>query len=180
MGPTMPQQPDLFGYDASWVHLFRALVMGGDAGRMGGSVFLVYAVIKTYASHTTGFATPTVQTIAEKANLSDAQVERHIRTLVDLGYLTRQRVGRRNQYRLREKVSLVDPSGEVGAVATWDYIPAAVQAATTELRNYRQTGRHGWRFSEAGQVIHIDRLVVSIGDHNTINVADNNDNKDGS
>jgi len=96
-----------------------------------------------------------------------------LQTLEDNGYLTREKHGRQNVYTLREKVTMTDPQGRPAAVATWDYLPATVEAARAELRHFLLTGD-----DQAPQIIHIDRLVienlnVQAGNHNQqINISD--------
>jgi hypothetical protein len=59
-------------------------------------------------------------------------------------------------------------------VATWDYLPATVEAARAELRHFMLTGD-----DQAPQIIHIDRLIienlnVQVGDYNQLQAGDHN------
>lgn len=162
----MAQQLDLFAADAWWFSIFREMIDTGDAARMGGTAFLVYAVVKAYANYSTGYSCPTVEKIAAKAGISIPQTERHLRSLMTLGYIRRDRIGRKNSYSLVEKIQLYDRAGQPSAVATWDYLPAKVKDALAELNTYMVEGRH------SGQVIHIDRLVLAVGDNAKINVVE--------
>ena len=76
-------------------------------------------VIKSYTNFSTGHAFPRLELLVEKSGMSLAQVKRSIKKLVEFGYITKERQGRRNVYRLREKVGITDEQGRPAAVATW-------------------------------------------------------------
>lgn len=78
--------------------LIQSMVMNGEAAALGGSTFMVFCIIMAYYDSATGYASPPVRTIAEKSGLSDAQVERHIRTLKEKGYIETEKIGRNNRY----------------------------------------------------------------------------------
>lgn len=139
--------------DASWFHIFRQMFDNGDVKDMGSSAFTVYCAIKFHVNFQTGVAFPSIDRIVEFTGVSERQVKRDLATLEKKGYLTKTKVGRHNQYILREKVQVVNSAGRPVAEATWDYLPAAVKEATAELRNYVQTG-------EVGSIVHIERLVI--------------------
>lgn len=176
MGDTPPaatEADSLFSAETTWFHVFKSMIESGDAARLGGTVFLVYCVIKAHTNFKQGAAFPSVETIARLTGVSDRQVMRALQALEENGYLTKARHGRNNVYTLREKVTLNDPEGRPAAVATWDYLPATVEAARAELRHFLLTGDE-----QAPQIIHIDRLVienlnVQAGNHNQqINIRD--------
>ena len=50
-------------------------------------------------------------------------------TLSENGYIDKTKVGRKNSYTLREKITLKDQEGRPAAFATWDYLPSTVEAA---------------------------------------------------
>ena len=151
-------QGELFRAETTWFHVFRAMVESGDAARMGPHTFALYIVIKSYTNFSTGDAFPRLELLAEKSGMSLAQVKKSIRTLVERGYITKEKQGRRNVYRLREKIDITDDSGRPAAVATWDYLPSTVEAARAELRNFLLEGRSG----EPLQYVHIERLSLTI------------------
>lgn len=159
--------------ETTWFHVFKSMIESGDAARLGGTVFLVYCVIKAHTNFQNGAAFPAIDTIARLAGVSDRQVMRALQALEEHGYLTKARHGRHNVYTLREKVTMTDATGRPAAVATWDYLPATVEAARAELRHFLLTGD-----DQAPQIIHIDRLVienlnVQAGNHNQqINIRD--------
>lgn len=165
---------DRFSAETTWFHVFKSMIESGDAARLGGTVFLVYCVVKAHTNFQNGAAFPAIETIAKLAGVSDRQVMRALQALEENGYLTKARHGRHNVYTLREKVTMTDPEGRPAAVATWDYLPATVEAARAELRHFLLTGD-----DQAPQIIRIDRLVienlnVQVGDHNQLQVGDHN------
>lgn len=172
--PSATEAAHLFSAETTWFHVFKSMIESGDAARLGGTVFLIYCVIKAHTNFKQGAAFPSVETIARLAGVSDRQVMRALQALEENGYLTKARHGRNNVYTLREKVTLNDPEGRPAAVATWDYLPATVEAARAELRHFMLTGD-----DQAPQIIHIDRLIienlnVQVGDHNQIQAGDHN------
>ena len=154
---------ELFHAETTWFHVFRAMIESGDAARLGPHTFALYIVIKSYTNFTTGHAFPRLELLAEKAGMSQAQVKKSIKTLVERGYIAKEKQGRRNVYRLREKIDITDESGRPAAVATWDYLPGTVEAARAELRNFLLEGRNG----EPLQYVHIERLSLTIGNLQT-------------
>ena len=52
----------------------------------------------------------TVRQLAQRAGLTERQTHRVLSDLVEAGYLERQRVGRRNQYRVNVKAPMRHPS----------------------------------------------------------------------
>lgn len=93
---------------------------------------------------------------------------RSLSLLVENGYLDRSKIGRKNSYTLREKVTIKDQEGRPAAFATWDYLPSTVEAARAELKRFMLTGEN------EGKVLFIETLNLSVqinqGDHN-LNVA---------
>lgn len=48
-----------------WVHVFRSMIDGGDAQRMGRTAFFVYVVLKAYTDMRTGEARISIEALAE-------------------------------------------------------------------------------------------------------------------
>lgn len=157
-------QGQLLQAETTWFHVFRSMIDKGDAAKMGGTTFLVYAVIKAHTNWSTGRSFPTIETIMEKAGVKKDTVIRSLKTLEDMGYLRKEKSGRANVYTLREKVTVDDSEGRPQAVALWDYLPNTVKAAQAELKNFVMTGE-----ATDYKVIHIEtlNLNVQLGDHNT-------------
>lgn len=151
------KQLDLFQAQTSWFHVFKSMIDSGDMAKLSGSAVKVYLVIKAHTNYATGRAFPALETIAEKAGLSLAQVKREMNTLLEFGYLTKEKVGRNNVYTLREKVEITDDAGRPAAVATWDYLPGSVKEAVADLKNVLVTGELA-----GAKIVHIERLQVNI------------------
>ena len=158
------KQAALLQAETTWFHVFRSMIDKGDAAKMGGTTFLVYAVIKAHTNWSTGRSFPTIETIMEKAGIGKDTVLRSLKTLEDMDYLRKEKVGRVNAYTLREKVCVEDSEGRPQAVALWDYLPSTVKAAQAELKNFVMTGE-----ATDYKVIHIEtlNLNVQLGDNNT-------------
>jgi biotin operon repressor len=155
----------------SWFHVFRSMVESGDMASMGPHPVAVYLAIKSCLSWGTGKAFPSQNTLAEKAGISRRTVQRSLDSLVEHGYLSvdcgKQR-GVSNVYTLREKLVLRNrESQKPEALATWDYVPGAVQAAVREVQRVALSGDFA-----GAKFIHIEKLTVNIenfvtGDHFT-------------
>lgn len=108
---------ELFKAETTWFHVFVSMVENGDVAKLGPYAVTVYLVIKAYTNWKTGKAFPSIETIAEKSGISQAQVKRSLSLLVDNGYLDKTKMGRKNSYTLREKVTLKDQEGRPTACA---------------------------------------------------------------
>jgi DNA-binding transcriptional MocR family regulator len=150
-------QTELFNAETTWFHIFRTMIANGDTAKMGPHAFTVYAVIKAHTNFSTGRAFPSLELIAEKSGISVAQIKRELKTLEEMGYVTKEKRGRSNLYQLREKVEIQDQHGRPQAVATWDYLPSGVQAAIADLKNVMVSGD-----LNGARVVHIERLVVNM------------------
>jgi len=150
-----PKQQQLFTAETTWFHVFKAMIDNGDVAKMGPYAVTVYLVIKSYTNFATGLCFPSIDTIAEKSGISEKMVRNCLKVLVENKYIDKRRVGRNNVYTLREKIDLMDMSGRPAAVATWDYLPASVEAARAELRRFQLTG-------EKGQIIHIENMTLNV------------------
>lgn len=154
----MNDQGELFQAETTWFHVFKDMIDSGDVAKMGPTATTVYLVIKAFTNFSTGRAFPAHDTIAEKTGLSIDTVKRAIATLIEYQYITKEKQGRINTYRLREKVKIFDKAGELQALATWDYIPSSVKAATADLKNvvYNTPDLKG------AKIVHIEHLHVQV------------------
>lgn len=150
------RQGNLFA-DPTWFHVFKDMIDSGEITKMGTQAFAVYAVIKRFSHHQSGEAFPSIELIAEKVGIVPRQVMRELKTLEDMGYLTKEKVGRRNNYTLREKVTIRDTAGEAYAVASWDYAPSGVSAAVADIRNVLLQGD-----LMGARIVQIQHLTVNI------------------
>lgn len=161
------KQLELFKAETTWFHVFVSMIENGDVAKLGPYAVTVYLVVKAYTNWKTGKAFPSIETIAEKSGISRAKVITSLASLTENGYLDKAKVGRKNHYTLREKVTLKDQEGRPAAFATWDYLPSTVEAARAELKRFMLTGEHD------GKVLFIETLNLNVqvntGDHNAIN-----------
>lgn len=155
--PTCTAQGELFKAETTWFHIFKAMIDNNELAKMSGSSVKVYLVIKSHTNFATGRSFPGEETIARKSGLSVSQVKRELKALGDLGYITKQKKGRKNEYTLREKVQITDGDGRPTAVATWDYLPSTVRQAVADLRNVLVTGELG-----GAKIVHIERLNIQV------------------
>lgn len=157
-------QRELFKAQTAWFHVFKSMVDSGDVAAMGPGATTVYLVIKSYSNWQDGRSFPSLRVIEEKTGMSKMTITRHLKTLEQFGYITREsgrNDGRVNRYTLREKVVIQNDKDEPQAVATWDYLPSTVKAAVAELRNVALKGDF-----EGVRLINIERLHINIGQAN--------------
>lgn len=163
------KQTDLFKAETTWFHVFVSMVENGDVAKLGPYAVTVYLVIKAYTNWKTGKSFPSIETISEKSGISPAQVKRSLSLLVENGYLDKAKIGRKNSYTLREKVTLKDQEGRPTACATWDYLPSTVEAARAQLKRFMLTGEHD------GKILFVENLNLNVqvnnGDFNLNNQA---------
>lgn len=160
------RQMEMFKAETTWFHVFVSMIENGDVAKMGPYAVTVYLVVKAYTNWKTGKAFPSIDTIAAKSGISKRQVINSLAVLTENGYLDKVKVGRKNNYTLREKVTLKDQEGRPAACATWDYLPSTVEAARAELKRFMLTGEHD------GKILFVENLNLNIqfnqGDHNFI------------
>lgn len=158
------KQMEMFKAETTWFHVFVSMIENGDVAKMGPYAVTVYLVVKAYTNWKTGKAFPSIDTIAAKSGISKRQVINSLAVLTENGYLDKVKVGRKNNYTLREKVTLKDQEGRPAACATWDYLPSTVEAARAELKRFMLTGEHD------GKILFVENLNLNIqvnqGDYN--------------
>jgi hypothetical protein len=150
------KQTELFKAETTWFHVFVSMIENGDVAKMGPYAVTVYLVVKAYTNWKTGKAFPSIDTIASKSGISKRQVINSLAVLTENGYLDKVKVGRKNNYTLREKITLKDQEGRPAACATWDYLPSTVEAARAELKRFMLTGEHD------GKVLFVESLNLNI------------------
>jgi len=152
-----PKEEELYKAETTWFHIFKDMIDNGDIAKMGPYAVTVYLVIKSFTNFNTGLAFPAVGTIAQKSGISSRQIKYCLKTLEKFGYIVRERAGKNNFYKLREKVEFTDDSGRPAAVATWDYLPSTIDAARAEIKNFKLTGN-----ADGLQVVHIEKLILNV------------------
>ena len=163
------KQMEMFKAETTWFHVFVSMIENGDVAKMGPYAVTVYLVIKAYTNWKTGKAFPSIDTIAAKSGISKRQVINSLAVLTENGYLDKVKIGRKNNYTLREKVTLKDQEGRPAACATWDYLPSTVEAARAELKRFILTGEHD------GKILFVENLNLNI----QVNQGDSNFNYQG-
>ncbi len=162
------QQGQLLEAKTSWFHVFRSMIDCGDCAKMGEAAVMLYLVIKSYTNWSTGKSWPEHKVLMEKTGYSVAKVNRCLRVLEENGYVTRQKVGRTNQYILREKFDITDGDGRPCATATFDYLPSIVTDAQAELKNFLLSGGD----ADGLKYVKIDTLNI------TLNIQNNNESSE--
>ncbi len=114
--------------DTSFFSLFRQMFLQGTVREMGTTGFTVYCCIKAHVDFTQGSAVPSEKELAEQIGLSERQIQRSLKALEKQGLLVRDKEGRQNVYRVKEKF-LVE-----GKSLTWDHLPAHFKKARQELQ----------------------------------------------
>jgi DNA-binding transcriptional ArsR family regulator len=142
--------------ETTWFHLFRSMIFDGNMRKMGLSAFGIYCTIKAHVDFSTGSAFPSIERICELTGLTKRTVLRNLSILEDMGFVVKEKKGRKNVYTLRERFDILDDLGRPSAVATWDYLPRSVQAAQAELKDFLLTGKSD------GTIIHIERLNLQV------------------
>ena len=162
------KQMDLFKAETTWFHVFVSMIENGTLPKWD-PTRLRSTWSKAYTNWKTGKAFPSIETIAEKSGISRRQVINSLATLAENGYIDKTKVGRKNSYTLREKITLKDQEGRPAAFATWDYLPSTVEAARAELKRFMLTGEYD------GKVLYVENLNLSV----QINRGDGNLNYQG-
>lgn len=165
--PKASNQGDLFKAETTWFHLFHTMFSNGDVAKLGASAFTLYCAIKAHTSFKTGESFPSHKRLKDLTGLSEATIKRALAELTEAEYVGLEKRGRKNWYTLREKVVIQDGHGRPTAVATWDYLPASVQAAVADLRNVLVTGDLA-----GAKIVQIAHMTVNVqnGSGTQINV----------
>jgi DNA-binding transcriptional ArsR family regulator len=154
------QQLPLLEAQTTWFHVFRSMLDSGDVAKIGPHATTVYLAIKAYTNWQTGKSWPGIELIVEKTGISKRQVLRSLAVLEESGYITKEKSGRHNVYRLREKVPVFDTKdGDMRPVAeaSWDYLPSTVKDAVAELKKFTVTGN-----KDGLNIIQIENLTLNI------------------
>lgn len=150
--------------DAGWFHTLRSMILDGTAGKMGGTAWLVYTVLKCHANLDSGLSFPSRERIADLVDMSLVTVSAATAKLVEMGLVESFQVGRSKRYRLVEKMPLHDKEGAVLATAEATYVPKKFKAMLDEVKAYCQAG------VLPGKHISITfNLALVTGEHATVN-----------
>lgn len=140
-------------------HIFQAMRESGDVARMGPNAFTIYSMIKSYVGAQDASSFPSIETLIKDTGLSKSTVIRSIHKLIELEYIHKEMHGRNAVYKIQERIPLVDDqTGEVTALATWDYIPEYTVTALEKLKELLNNNTDG----QGAKYIHIEHLQVVV------------------
>ncbi len=151
----------------NWSHNFNNIIIDGHAKKMGASCFLVYSTIKAHTNINNGKAFPSIERIGECSGFGKTTVMESLSVLEKMGYLKREKVGRKNEYTLTEIFQCRNMNNEIIAHASFDYIPAAIKETRLKLKNFLLTGEND------NTIINVEYLTVNISNQGVQNIADN-------
>ena len=165
----------------NWFHIFKSVIDSGQAGEMGPTCFLVYAVVKSHIHLESGTAFPKLETIAYKSNLTKKTVQKCLKKLQDMGFVTRTDIpGRSPRFKLQEKLQVTVPNDagdDEMMLATFDYVPMGVRKAVQDIKNLQVTGE-----LPENSVVNIKNMTVNVmiapKAHTAINQINFDDLKD--
>lgn len=138
--------------------MFQAMRDSGAVAEMGPHAFTVYSIIKSYVTPDDPVAFPSIDQICTDVGFSKSSVIRSIHKLIEMGYLVKEMQGRNASYKIRERIPIVDDSGELQTTATWEYIPKYTVDTVNELKELLKGNQSG---SEM-KYVHIEHLQVVI------------------
>jgi biotin operon repressor len=119
---------------AEFAHVFRSMMDLGIIASMSGPALKVYIIIKILSGFESGETTASSEVIGQKAGLSRSQVTRAVKELKGSGLLFSERRGRRNTYRIIEKISAVHKSGSPGAMTEIHYSKKSINKLVGSLK----------------------------------------------
>lgn len=119
---------------AEFTHVFRSMMDSGTIATMSGSALKVYIIIKLRSGFVDGKTTSSSAEIGEKTGLSKSQVTRAIKELRDMGLLFSERIGRRNTYRIIERIPAVHKSGSPEAMTEIYYSKKSINKLVSSIK----------------------------------------------
>lgn len=152
-----------------YYHMFQAMRISGDVAEMGPHAFTLYSMIKSYVSMDEPDAFPSIDTLIQDTGMSKSTIIRSIQKLVEMGYLSKQLVGRNTVYRVVERIQVLDDAGDVQAVASWEYVPKHAVNAISELKELFKQGLRNGSDAHYIHVEHLQVVVAQLGEGATMN-----------
>ena len=163
-----PAQEDMFlNASLGWFHVFNDMVNGGDLRKLMDkcpSSIGVYLVIKSLVHYKKGVSFPSVKTIMERTRLSNATIHKSLHALEEYGYITITKDGRKNIYRVREKIKVTDSTGAESALVSFDYFGSVIEKARQEIKDFLVKPNPDKNY----QYIHIENLNITLNQQNVI------------
>lgn len=164
-------QQELFHTDVTWFHIFKELIRNKTWARLSSNSKSLYPVIKAYINWESGAAFPSIDTLQEYSGLARASVIKALKELEAEGLLIKESKGRHSNYTLVEKFNVKDKEGRPAASVSFDYMPAYVQDAVAELKNFMVNGLA--LPDGKTNFIKIDNLVLNIAHGGGSNITNN-------
>lgn len=173
VGEPQQQQLEVFddlAVDKHWFHVTRAMFNRGMVAEMGAMAYTVYCAIKAHTALDTGRSWPSQQRIADQCAVSIDTVARATERLIELGYVKKERAGRRNEYTLIEKVPLAkQETGRVVAQAEMGYVPLRFQKEIEEIERFVKSGTLAK--DSRVQITFNVNVIHQEGDHSVVNIG---------
>ena len=164
-------QQELFHTDVTWFHIFKELIRNKTWARLSSNSKSLYPVIKAYINWESGAAFPSIDTLQEYSGLARASVIKALKELEAEGLLIKESKGKHSNYTLVEKFNVKDKEGRPAASVSFDYMPAYVQDAVAELKNFMVNGLT--LPDGKTNFIKIDNLVLNIAHGGGNNITNN-------
>ena len=157
---TDKQQDMAYKFDPTWIRVMSSIIKTGDTLKeLGPTAFTVMCVLRAYKNlGNWGDRYPSVKTIAERMGKTPATIHTAINKLKDMGFLTSELVGRRNQYTLSEGAAMAEINGEDSATldTRFPYDPMKQNVYIAELKELAKSG-----VLPQGSVIQVINKVVN-------------------
>lgn len=112
------------GDSPGWFHVFKARIHRGDLAKLPSGAVATLLCVKAHSNHHTGLCDVGIDRLSKLSGRGPRQVMRDLDALEKSGWITRDRIGRKNRYQVQERFR-VDDAG--GVIATWPYVPSGVR-----------------------------------------------------
>lgn len=167
-----PGQGEIFdeiGVDRQWFHVVRSMIGRGKIAEMGVNAWAVYSVLKSYTNMKTGKSFPSQATIAQLIGTSVDTVARATDRLVEMGIVTKIRVGRHSEYVINEEFPIVKTdTREMVGRATHPYVPMEFQR---QIEDIVEAVRSGISPEDRAIKIELNINFIQQGDNSTVNIG---------
>lgn len=158
------------GVDKQWFHVVRSMIGRGKIAEMGVNAWAVYTVLKAYTNMKTGKSWPSQATIGELIGCSVDTVARATDRLVEMGIVTKTRVGRHSEYQINEEFPIMKTdTRELVGRATHPYIPLEFQR---QIDDIVQAVRMGISPQDSSIKIELNINFIQQGDNSTVNIGE--------
>lgn len=169
---TQEGQGEIFeeiGVDRQWFHVVRSMIGRGKIAEMGVNAWAVYSVLKSHTNMKTGKSWPSQATIAELIGVSVDTVARATDKLVEMGIITKTRVGRHSEYTINEEFPIVKAdTREMVGRATHTYVPLEFQR---QIEDIVEAVRSGIAPEDRSIRIELNINFIQQGDNSTVNIG---------